>query len=284
MQYPPLTLEDVFREREDVLERITSKKYKDEKKWLRVDGVYTDRGHYGVLVNFAEAEKVLKDERWVVPLTKEEQKDGGIAKHLNDVAAEYEEAYVEAWFAFLKDLYIAPPANLKEATELFKLLLDPERPYIRLIRTVSDHTQWTRDLEKVANKRLELIVSQKFNTEAERRARGVRLKIDPFKIVKRPSRVPGTFKPLVRFGIAERGKPLSETPLAQWAEEVDKLRAEILDLLDQRPSAPAQSMEKEINRSVTLTRGLLSSLDARSKDALEPLLLTPLNVGGIFVK
>lgn len=282
-QYPPLSLEDVFDGRDDVLERFTSKKHKETEKWYWIDGVYTDVGHYGVLVNFKQAEKILTNEKWVVPLTKAEQ-NGGIEGPLKAVATDYEKAYIEAWRGFMQDLYLVPPANLKEAADLYKLLLDPERPYIRLLRTVEEHTQWTRDLAKVAAEREKDIKVKKRRTEEERRERGEKLDIDITEIVGRKSRVPGAFLPMVRFGIAERGKPSSDTPLAQWAEIVKTLRVEILRVLDARPDAPADALAEQIKDTILKTQTLLNGLDNTSREAIAPLLLIPLNVGGKFIE
>ncbi len=283
-QYPPITLEDLVDGRQDVLERITSKRYKDKKKWLTVPGIYTDSGHYGVLVNLAEAEDLLRAERWVMPLSKKEQKDDGVSQPLKAVAADYESAYIAAWSAFLADIHLRPPGNLKEAAELYKVLLEPERPYIRIVRTIEEHTQWTRKLAKVAKARAKRVIVKKRRTEEERRARGVKLSLDPFLIVKRKSRVPQAFEPLVRFGIAKRGEPLSDTPLALWGEIVDKLRAEILRVLDDRPDAPADTLTTEIKSSIREIEGLLAPLDPKSKAALRPLLLVPMNIGGKFIE
>ncbi len=281
--YPPLTLLDLFDDRPEVLEKVTSKQHRETKKWFEVDGVFTDVGHFGVLVNLAEAEKVLRSERWVVPLDKDEEREGGIEPHLAKVAADYETAYIAAWEAFLADLYVVTPGNLKEAADLHKLLLEPERPYIRVIRNLEEHTHFSRDLEKVAKARASKIVVKKRNTEAERRARGKQLDIDPQQIVGRKSRMPTVFDQLVHFGIARRGQPLSATPLAKYGEILERLRAAILRTLDDRPDAPVESMDAEIKQAVRETEALLGGLDARSRELLAPLLLTPLNVGGKYV-
>ena len=283
LQYPPLTLEDVFSDRESVLKRLTSKNKREEDRWLQIDGVFTDRGHYGVLVNLAEAPKILRSERWVVPLTEAEQKEGGLETALKSVASAYEDDYLEAWRAFIGDIYVAPPANLREAVKLYKILLDPERPYIRITRTVQHHTQFTRDLEKVATERATKILIKKFDTEVERRKRGEKLDIDPNKIVGRPSRIPGAFAKVVHFGFGKRGEAPSSVSLAQYGKVLETLREEIVGRLEGQPEAPAESMTEEINRTIKQIESLLSPLDSQTRALLEPLLLTPLNVGGRFL-
>jgi type VI secretion system protein ImpL len=282
-QYPPVGLTDIFADKAPALTVIDSKKHKEENKWFRVEGIYTDRGHYAVLVNLAEAKQILRDQSWVLPLTKQE-KDGDIQSALNTVAKDYETAYIAAWRAFAADLLLQPPANLKEAAALYKVLLEPERPYIRLIRGFEDNTQFTRDLEKLAEMRLTQFgdTPPKFNSEAERRVRGKELKIDPFKIQNEKSRVPGAFEPLVRFGVAARGKPIGDTPLAQWGDTVEELRKLILKQLDTLPDSTVETMSEQIKTAIKATESLLQGLDEPTRAALRPLLMTPLNIGGKF--
>ena len=280
LQYPPVTLDTMFTDRPEVKNFLTSKQFKASKKWLEVPGPYTDKGHYAVLANIKEAEKLLEREQWVVPLTAEERGDR-VAANVARMADDYEQRYIQAWKDFLKDIDVKSPANLKEAIELFAQLQRPEWPYLRVLRAVEDHTQWKKDYANTG--KASNLVNRRLNRAVTSKTRGLRFNLDVNKIAGRASRVPNAFKKTVGFGVPEDSStraPLNETSLAQYMELLGTLREKMVQTLDKEPDATVNVVARDLQQAVKETEALLQTRDDTAKRSLLPLLQRPLNVGG----
>ncbi len=281
LQFPPVSLETMFTDRPEVLQLVSSKQYKEKKKWLEVPGPYTDKGHYAVIANIKAAGALLEREQWVVPLTAEERGDRVMA-NVAKLKGDYEQKYITAWNGFLGDLAIQSPANLKEAIDLYAALQKPEWPYLRVLRALEDHTQWNTNVTG-GNAKANQIANQKINRALTSRAKGLRFGLDVNDLGKTIARVPNAFKKTVGFGVPLHGgakSPLNETSLAQYMELLGSLREKMVQTLDDQPEASVNIMAMDLQKAVTKTEALLQPVDDAAKRVLLPLLQLPLNVGG----
>ena len=281
LQFPPVGLDTMFTDRPEVKNFLSSKQYKESKKWFEVPGPFTDKGHYAVLANIKEATELLNREQWVVPLTAEERGDR-VAANVVLLADDYEQKYIDAWRNFLTDLVVSTPANLKEAVELYAQLQKPEWPYLRILRAVEDHTQWKKDMKALENKQAQGIANRKLNRYVSGKTRGLRFNLDVQSIAGRASRVPDHFKKTVGFGVPEDDAkaPLNETPLAQYMEILGSLRERMVQALDAQPDASVNVVARDLQTAVGQVEAMLQNRDQMAKSAMLPLLQLPLNVGG----
>ena len=277
LQFPPISLDAMFTDRPKVIKKwITSRKFEKKKKYYEVLGPYTEKGHHRVLGNIKLASKLLEREQWVVPLTPDERGER-VAANVVELAKSYERRYIAAWRGFLLDLHVRQPNNLKEGIEEYEALLRPEWPYLRILRALEDHTQWTgktlnKDAGKIANRRLKSRIQAKT---------GLRVNVDVNKIAGRTSKVPPTFKKAVAFGVLQ-GKTgstlLNETNLAKYLELLGKLRAKMLDETRSDPEASPNVIVQDLNNAMKEAEKMLK--DPLAKETILPLLLLPLNIAG----
>jgi type VI secretion system protein ImpL len=260
------------------LKVITSTLYAKEKRWKEVDGPYTEKGHFAVLENIAEGAGLLEREQWVVPLGRDEQADS-IPKHLDTLANDYDQLYIQQWTDWMADLTVRPPANLKEAKQVYTELAKPDYPYLRILRAVEDHTQWKRDRGALENKTATDRINQEINTRLSQKTRGLRFNIDVKKIRGRLSGVPGEFKRTVEFGVPSASSgaaPITETALAKYISLVTSLRDEIQKLEDQNPNVDAGLISSKLVDAIRQVEALLQPFDDKAKTLLRPLLLNPI--------
>jgi type VI secretion system protein ImpL len=268
----------MFSDRPDVLKVITSALYGKEKRWKEVDGPYTEKGHFAVLENIAEGAGLLEREQWVVPLGRDEQADS-IPKHLDTLANDYDQLYIQQWTDWMADLTVRSPANLKEAKQVYTELAKPDYPYLRILRAVEDHTQWKRDRGALENKTATDRINQELNVRLSQKTRGLRFNLDVKKIRGRLSGVPGEFKRTVEFGVpgASGGAaPITETALAKYISLVTSLRDEIQKLEDQNPNVDAGLISSKLVDAIRQVEALLQPFDDKAKTLLRPLLLNPI--------
>jgi type VI secretion system protein ImpL len=279
MQFPPITLDAMFTDRPEVLEWLQSEQNNKTKRYYEVPGPYTDKGHYAVLANIKDAKALLESEQWVVPLTKEERPTR-IPANIKRLAEDYETAYINHWENFFKDLHVKSPTTLKEAIDLYAKLQKQERPYMRLLRALEDHTQWKKDLDSVTqNKALNRVANRKLNTALSRRMRGLRFNIKVERIAGRASRVPPKFKETVEFGVPKTAKGnLNETSLHQYMELLGGLRAQMVEQLDKDAEAKMNTVILDVQKAVEESEALLAPYDNTAKLLLLPLLQLPLAV------
>ncbi len=277
MQFAPLTLDDMFADRTEALRWIRSRHKQTDKKRYAVRGPFTDWGHWAVLTNLAHADKLLADEAWVVPLT-DDDRGTRLANHMKRLADDYEQRYIAAWEGFVLDLEVHKPANLREAVEMYDELQRPERPFLRILRRLEDHTQWSRPFAALENEKMKNVIDRKAGHYFKRR--GLNVDVDVNKIAGRAARVPGHFKRTVAFGVPKKGDALNETPLSGYFDDLDALRKAMRDALQDQPDAGVNVVLRELTATTSQTRARLEASDDVSRRLLAPMLEPPLMVGG----
>ncbi len=279
LQFPPLSLADLFADQPDVLTVFRSRQQQKTGRPYAVPGPFTDKGHLVVLANIEEAKKLLAADAWVVPLD-EEEKGARLLTHLDRLAADYEAGYVRHWRAWLADIEVTPPTSLTEAVALLRALRgDAESPYLRILRALEDHTQWTRGLDAILeNDKAARLVNREVNARLSRRLRGLRVGVDVREIRGRVSTVPPAFADLVAFGVPTTGD-LADAPLHQHLSRLDMLRAMGETRLAQDPGARLEGLARELKQARDTTEAQLSSRDAITQGVLRSLLLDPLSIG-----
>jgi type VI secretion system protein ImpL len=289
-KYPPWTLADVFPERPNLTKQIQSARYNKDRRWKEVDGPYTDKGHYVVVLNVANAEALLKSEQWVVPLSQDEALDK-IPTHLKRLSEDYDQRYIEQWSDWLADITIPPPSTVKEALDLYDAILQTPYAYLNILRAVEDNTQWKKYKkpgggvgvnENEANKMLNDKLQQKFQQSTG----GLRMKfnVDVTKMGERPSTVPPFFAPLISFGVPQEptrnNQARSDTSLQKYHDILTELRREMQKIPIPPTSTDMINLSEQLSDAAKKIEGLLQPLDEKSKALLRPLLLNPLRISG----
>ena len=285
-KYPAFTLQDLFPDREEVMKVLSSQLFDKEKRWKEVEGPYTEKGHYAVLVNIKEGAALLEGEAWVVPLTPDERPDK-VPVNLKRVAEDYETRYIISWTEWTSDIVVRPPADVAQAINLYKTLTTTEWPMLRILRALEDHTQWKRDpssfdANSKSSKAAERALEKRLN-----QASGLRIDVDMQKIGERQALVPGVFRKTVEFGIPQDTKagkstaPITDTPLAKYINILEKLRGDMLELRAKNPNVDARVLALNLQDAAKQTDALIQPLDDKAKAMLTPLLLVPLKVGGM---
>jgi type VI secretion system protein ImpL len=277
-KYPPINLGDLFADRPDVLKVIKSAKNQAEKRWKDVDGPYTDRGHYRVLRNVKEGATLLEREQWVVPLGKEEQLDR-VPVNLQHLAEEYDQRYAEQWTDWLRDITVQSPANVREAIDLYNTLSQPERPYLRILRTLEDHTQWKeRSKEIFENEEVQRELKRRIQQKTAQYTKGLRVDVDLRKIGEKTMSVPGVFKKTTEFAIPPPGIQ-GETPLNKYLSKLEALKGQLTKEEDTRgPNIDPRTVSDRLDDALKETNELLQGLDDKAKTILTPLLTNPLKI------
>ena len=227
----------------------------------------------------AAGEQLLSSEQWVVPLSNEEKGDR-VAKNLADLAADYEEQYIRQWNDFLADLTVKEPVTIKEAIESYRILSEPEWPYLRVLRAVEDHTQWKKDQSA-----LEGDGAQKASEKASKYASSklkLDIKVDVKQIAGRASRVPAVFKKTVEFGVPQGAGqgPVTDTALAKYVSRLGALREEMARVADATPNADARVLGSRLADASKEAEAMLQPFDDKARTVLQPLLIKPLRIGG----
>jgi type VI secretion system protein ImpL len=287
-KYPPLRLDDLFKDRPEVLKVLSSRQFKAKNVWLEVAGPYTDKGHYAIVANIEHAVDILEAEAWVVPLSPEERGDR-VAVNVAKLAEDYEQRYIQVWKDFLMDLVIEPPGSVKEAIDQYAELRKPEWPLLRVLRAVEDHTQWKRELEGAGqnnNKLLTRALNRKLNQKITSKTRGLRWDLDVNKIAGRASVVPATFRKAVAFGVPQDAvqspgaTPIGQTGLAQYMDLLGGLREKMVAAEDKEPGIGVQIVAIDLQNAMKEVDALLQPVDDMARTTLAPVLINALNVGG----
>jgi type VI secretion system protein ImpL len=278
-KYPPVTLEAMFTDKPQVLKFVRSKQQLGTKRWFEVQGPYTDKGRVAVFANISNAQQLLENEQWVVPLSDDERGDK-VAVNVKRTADDYEERFIQSWQGFMLDIDVLVPANMKEAVEMYAALQEPEWPYVRIIRRLEDHTQWNADTTN--NKQLNGIVNRKLNTLVTQKTGGLRWNLDVNQLSSRANRVPTYFKQTVYFGVPEVGKATqtTNTPLSQYMDILARVRKIMVETLDRQPDADVNIVSRDVQQALTEVEKLLQPRDDMARRTLLPILQPPLNVGG----
>ncbi|MBW2529690.1 MAG: type VI secretion system membrane subunit TssM [Deltaproteobacteria bacterium] len=285
LMYPPITLRDMFADRPDVLNKLSSKRKQRENKWMVVQGPYTTRGRETVLASLENGYELLEREKWVVPLTIEEKQQGDkIKQALARVRQDYDEQYITQWVEFFRDIEVAIPTNNVEAIEEFKVLSTPDWPYWRLLRALRDHTQFQKEEEAAEEatkkggvidqikRRVQNKVSRKLRTDVTRLGigGGAGERVDP---------VPEKFKSMVEFGFPappKEGEPPPPSGLSSYVSNLEQLAGEMTVVAEGPPSADTATATELFEKAVKETESLLLTLDRTGQQLMSELLLNPL--------
>jgi len=288
-KYPPLSLADLFVDRPTALKLIQSARYNKDKRYKEVEGPYTDKGHYVVVLNVANAEALLSGEQWVIPLGPDEQLDR-IPTNLKRLSEDYDQRYIEQWSDFLSDITINPPATVKEALDLYNILLNTPYPYLQILRAVEDHTQWKKFKKAggagVNKDEANKILNTKLEQQFSQRTGGLRMKfnVDVTKMGERPSTVPPAFAGLISFGVppdnTKPGQPITDTPLQKYLDSLTELRRVMQDIPTPPTSNDMINLSERLSDSKKKVDAFLQPLDEKAKALLSPLLINPLRISG----
>ncbi|MEM6789796.1 MAG: type VI secretion system membrane subunit TssM [Myxococcota bacterium] len=281
--YPPLDLKTMFEDRPEVLKYLGSKQQKSSQKtYYEVPGPYTGRGYRAVLTNFKAARELLESEAWVIPLTAAEKKPNVLDRDLATLGGTYEQKYIDHWRNFLRDLEIRRPGNIKEAVELYRILNEQEWPFLRVIRRVRDNTQFGKS-KILQSKETKKLIERRLQNRIRQSTRGLRIKVDIDKVAGRTTTIPSRFRDFVEFGLPDGGSSkvvLSETPLANYMDSLNKQRSKMVQLLDNQDDPSINLIALDLKDAAKRIDASLENSEQQAKTLLRPLLMNPINVGG----
>ncbi len=281
-KYPPITLTEMFPDRQNILKYVSSKRYTREKKWQEVEGPYNEKGHWQVVDNITDAAGLLDREQWVVPLSPEERPDR-IPANIARLAQDYETQYINQWTDFMADVQVMQPANVKQAIELYGALRQTEYAYLRILRTLDDCTQWKKEGAALDNSELNRVINQKMNLAVSSRTQGLRFNLDVGKLSNNLSNIPGAFKRMVEFSKQPSrsktdGPIVTETPLVKYMVILEKVQGEMQKVVDLTPDVDARQFSQMLIDATKEVASLLAPYDDKTKALLGPLLYTPLQI------
>jgi type VI secretion system protein ImpL len=288
LKYPPITLDDMFQDRPEVLTKLSSKRKKREGAPQKIRGPYTADGRRAVLAKLKDGYSILEREKWVVPPTTEEkQQKDQILRDLGEVRQDYDNQYIREWTEFFRDIDVYIPQNNIEAIEGFRILSTPDWPYHRLIRALRDNTQFEEERKKAeeaakADGGVVDQIKQRVERKIESKTRTPGLSailsgggdeksyVDP---------VPEKFKSMVEFGFpapAKEGEPPPPSGLSSYIGNLETLAGE-MTIIEEGPNgaSPAEAT-KIFEKAVGDTEQKLLSLDRFGQELMHDLLLNPL--------
>jgi type VI secretion system protein ImpL len=305
LKYPPVALNELFADRPEVLGKIRSAQKERTGKWFDVRGPYTSKGHAQVVASLDEGVKVLERERWVVPLTQEEERQGDkIQQALARVRQDYDTQYIREWLEFFRDIQVEVPPNNKEAIQEYRVLATPDWPYQRLLRTLEDNTQFDQQMDAAeeallqdgglidqiktrVKRRIDSRVQGKLGLSGGRPtdlinlngAGGPGVAYDP---------IPDKFRRMVRFGVPEQPRQTAEgveppppapAELSKYIGHLERLSAEMGAIEDAPPGASTQAAREKFGEAVRDTEQLILKMDETGQELMTPLLMNPLRQG-----
>lgn len=231
---------------------------------VKVPGAYTKQGWLRVRALLDTEGAKLTTERWV--LGEDEAQVGQAIGKLRDL---YFERYKNAWRDFIADLEVADPGNAEYSLAELNALSEPEWPYLRLVRVLSENVTLEMDepsdpglLQKATDKAKEML-----DAGAPPKKRAI-------------SPVERAFKPMLRFGVpADNGKDEpAMTGLAQWEGLVAKLVGALTDFRDGASTSDPKKMSDVFQEAFRTTSALMSEQDGFTRPLISPLLMQPITL------
>lgn len=306
LKYPPVTLNDLFgADRPEVLAEVRSSQHERTQQWFKVEGPYTAEGYAQVMASLKDGYKQLDREQWVLPFTDDEKKQGDrIQKALDRVRDDYETEYMRQWERFFRDIDVAIPQTNREAIGEFRVLATPDWPYLRLLRTLSDNTQFDDPRNKPAIAKEAAAdggVLDQIKTRVERRidsrvrTPGASRIAQQLLLGQGPggppiNRVQEKFRSMVEFGVpppppqssgtdgAEGAPPPQQKApsLGKYVEQLEKLAGEMGTVENGPIDADTKRARESFEEAVRVTQTLLLDMDKTGQELMEPLLMNPL--------
>ena len=284
LKYPPVSLNDMFVDRPEVLTKIHSSQKERTGTWFEVQGPYTAKGHTQVLESLKEGKKKLERELWVLPFTTEEKQQGDrIQKELDRVRQDYDNQYITQWENFFRDVQVDVPPTNRDAIQEFRVLSTPDWPYRRLLQRLSDETQFARDDVLAAQSADSGIIAQIKNRVQRRVESRTRTRIDDIMAGGKRADydpIPEKFESMVQFGVppqAVEGQPPPPPPgLNKYVALLEQLAGEMGNVEEGPPTTNTTAARETFQKAVKETQGLLLSMDETGQKLMEPLLMNPL--------
>ena len=300
-QFPPITLGDVFADRSDALDKIHSYNKVHKGKWFEVRGPFTFRGHAEVLASLEGGAAIIQREKWVVPLSGEETTLGPkLKRDLDRVRQDYDNAYIQEWINFFKDLEVESPTTNRDSIIEYKALSTPEWPYQRLLRVLADHTQFDEADEEALDAaaggdggvvdQLKLKLQRKVQSKTRMNVGNLSraLQSDASSAGERPDPIPMKFKSMVRFGSppppkkvaeGEQPPPPAPVPLGEYISKLQGLAGEMSTVESGPPNADTKKATAKFEDAVQTAEGLLLKMDDTGQLLMTDLLMNPLRQG-----
>jgi type VI secretion system protein ImpL len=302
-QFPPITLGEVFADRSDALDKIHSyqKQHTKSGKFFEVRGPFTFRGHVEVLASLEGGAAIIQREKWVIPLSGDEATLGPkVKRDLDRVRQDYDNAYIQEWINFFKDLEVESPTTNRDSIIEYKALSTPEWPYQRLLRVLADNTQFDEadddTLDAVAGGDAGVI--EQLKLKAQRKLQGkTRMNVnnlvragqaDSVSPGERPDPIPLKFKSMVRFGSPPPQKKPAEgeppppplpVPLGEYISKLQGLAGEMGTVESGPPNADTKKATVKFEEAVQTAEGLLLKMDDTGQLLMTDLLMNPLRQG-----
>jgi len=231
---------------------------------VKVTGAYTKQGWLRVRTLLGTEGAKLSAERWVLG-----EEEAQVVLAMGKLRELYFERYKNAWRDFLADLEVADPGNAEYALAQLNAMSEPEWPYLRLVRVLSENVTLELDepegdtfVQKVTDKAKEMVDA------------------GPPPKKRTVSPVERAFKPILRFGVpaeSARDEP-PMTGLAHWEALVAKLVGALTDYRDGGASSDPKKMGDVFQEAFRATSSLLSEQDGFTRPLLSPLLMQPITL------
>ena len=230
----------------------------------KVTGAYTKQGWLRVKALLGTEGEKLAAERWVLG-----EDESQVVQAIGKLRDLYFERYKNAWRDFIADLEVSDPGNAEYALAELNAMSEPEWPYLRLIRILSENV--VLDLGEPEDDSLKKKVTDKVKEALDAGA-------PPKKRVVSP--VERAFKPILRFGVpadtTKEEPPM--TGLAQWEALVAKLVGSLTDYRDGAASSDPKKMSDVFQEAFRATSSLMSEQDGFTRPLISPLLMQPITL------
>jgi type VI secretion system protein ImpL len=235
------------------------------RKGVRVDGAYTKLGWARVRSLLGEQRAKLAAEQWVLG----DVGDSGAQGAVDKLRGLYFERYRNAWRDFFADLQVQDPGNAELALDELNALSEPEWPYLRLIRALSENVVLEVDDPEAEKGLLDRAVDK-----AKEILDGGSL-VSKKRIV---SPVEKAFKPILRFGVPPDSENPTPTGLSQYEALLAKLVGALTDLRDAENTSDPRKVSDVFQDAFRSTSALLSEQDGFTRPLLSPLLMNPITL------
>jgi type VI secretion system protein ImpL len=236
------------------------------RKGTRVSGAYTKQGWLRVRGLLGVQRSMLAQESWVLGDVDDTNAQALVDK-LRDV---YFERYRNAWRDFLMDLQVQDPGNAEIALDEINALSEPEWPYLRMIRTLSDNV--TLEMEDPSSK--QAILEKAVDTAKQL--------LDAGPTAPAISPVEVAFRPMLRFGLPPTMKSPGDLPpstgLSQYEALLAKVVGALTDLSDAESGTDPRKVSDVFQDVFRSTSALLSDQDGFTRPLLSPLLMNPITL------